>query len=60
MDNTKRGIAYVAVGVFFFFLSFAFFVTAPGIILMTIAISLTGYGAGTIMNSPCEMEKQKF
>jgi hypothetical protein len=59
MENmTKRGSVFVLIGILFFCASFYFFVTATGIILMAMAIALTGYGAGTIMNTPCSMVKK--
>jgi hypothetical protein len=54
----KRGVMFIAVGIAFFFASFYFFVTATGIILMAMAIAITGYGAGSVMDSPCGMVKK--
>jgi len=56
--NTKRGVTMIVVGAALNFTAFAVGVNAGGIILMFVAISLVGYGAGTIMNSPCELAKE--
>lgn len=57
-DRTKRGSVFMFIGILFFCASFYFFVTATGIILMAMAIAITGYGAGTIMDTPCDMVKK--
>jgi hypothetical protein len=59
MENSaKRGTVFIVIGILFFCASFYFFVTATGIILMAMAIAITGFGAGTIMNTPCTMVKK--
>jgi len=55
--NTKRGVTMIIVGAALNFTAFAVGVNAGGIILMFIAITLVGYGAGTVMDSPCELSK---
>lgn len=54
----KRGTVLVLVGVALFFSAFFFGVSAVGVILMALAISTAGYGAGSIMDSPCGMVKK--
>ncbi|MFA5824561.1 MAG: hypothetical protein WC825_01160 [Gallionellaceae bacterium] len=54
----KKGAIFIAIGILFFCASFYFFVTATGIILMAMAIAITGYGAGSVMDSPCGMVKK--
>ena len=59
MENrSKKGTALVLVCVVLFASAFMVGVSAAGIILMGLAIVSAGYGAGTIMDSPCEMVKK--
>ena len=58
MENAaKKGTTFVLIGVALFFSAFMVGVSAAGIILMAAAISLVGFGAGTVMNTPCKMTK---
>lgn len=54
----KRGYTLVVIGALLNFTAFAVGVNAGGVILMAIAIALVGYGAGSIMDSPCGMMKK--
>lgn len=59
MENSaKQGTVFIFTGVALFFSAFWVGVSAAGIILMALAISSVGYGAGSIMNTPCEMIKK--
>lgn len=59
MENSvKQGTVLMFIGAALFVSAFLVGVSATGIILMALAISVAGYGAGIIMNSPCEMEKK--
>lgn len=56
--GTKRGTVLIVIGALLNFTAFMVGVNAAGVILMAIAISLVGYGAGSIMNTPCNMVKK--
>jgi hypothetical protein len=56
--KVKLGSILIAVGAALNFTAFFVGVNAGGVILMALAISLVGYGAGSIMDSPCEMVKK--
>ena len=59
MENrSKKGTVLVLVGAALFASAFLVGVSAAGIILMCLAIVSAGYGAGTIMDSPCDMVKK--
>jgi len=55
---TKRGTIMIVAGALLNFTAFMVGVNAAGVILMAVAISLVGYGAGSIMDSPCGMMKK--
>ena len=55
---TKRGTVLIVIGALLNFTAFMVGVNAAGVILMAVAISLVGYGAGSIMDSPCNMMKK--
>lgn len=54
----KRGTVLVFIGVALFVSAFLCGVSAAGIILMAAAIATVGYGAGSVMDSPCGMVKK--
>jgi len=56
--NVKLGTILIVVGALLNFTSFLVGVNAGGIILMALAITLVGYGAGSIMDTPCEQLKK--
>lgn len=56
--TTKGGTTLIVIGAALNFTAFAVGVNAAGVILMAVAIALVGYGAGSLMNTPCEMEKK--
>ena len=56
--NSKLGTTLIVIGAALNFTSFMVGVNAGGIILMALAIALVGYGAGSIMNTPCNMIKK--
>ncbi len=56
--KVKLGTILIAVGAILNFTAFFVGVNAGGVILMALAISLVGYGAGSIMDSPCDMVKK--
>lgn len=59
MENqSKKGTTFVFIGIALFFSAFFVGVSGTGIILMASAITLVGFGAGTIMNTPCAMTKE--
>ena len=59
MENrNKKGTVLIFIGAALFISSFFVGVSADGIILMALAISIAGYGAGTVMKSPCDMVKK--
>ncbi len=59
MENSaKQGTVLIFIGLALFVSAFVVGVSAAGVILMALAISIAGYGAGTIMNSPCDMVKK--
>ena len=58
----KKGIPrcsiLIIIGALLNFTAFFVGVNAGGVILMALAIAMVGYGAGTIMDTPCkQMEK---
>lgn len=55
---TKRGTTLIVIGAALNFTAFAVGVNAGGVILMAVAIALVGYGAGSLMDSPCGMIKK--
>jgi hypothetical protein len=56
MENrTKQGTVLILIGLALFISAFVVGVSAAGVILLASAISVAGYGAGSIMNSPCGM-----
>lgn len=57
-SSAKRGNIFVFVGIVLLVLAFFTGVNTTGIILMALAISVAGYGAGVIMNTPCTMVKK--
>lgn len=56
--GTKRSTVLIVIGALLNFTAFMVGVNAAGVILMAVAISLVGYGAGSIMNTPCNMVKK--
>jgi hypothetical protein len=54
----KLGTVLIAVGAVMNFTAFFVGVNAGGVILMALAITLVGYGAGSIMDTPCNMVKK--
>ena len=56
--NVKSGTILIIIGAALNFTAFIVGVNAAGVILMAVAISLVGYGAGSIMNTPCDMVKK--
>lgn len=59
MENReKRGTVLVFIGLALVVSAFIVGVSAAGIILMGFAITIAGYGAGCIMDSPCDMVKK--
>ena len=56
--KAKLGTILIAVGAALNFTAFFVGVNAWGVIMMAFAITLVGYGAGSIMDSPCEMVKK--
>jgi hypothetical protein len=53
--NEKLGAILIAIGAALNFTAFFVGVNAGGVILMAVAITLVGYGAGSIMNTPSDM-----
>ena len=56
--NVKSGTVLIAIGAALNFTAFFVGVNAAGVILMALAISLVGYGAGSIMDTPCNQMKK--
>jgi len=56
--NVKSGTVLIVIGAALNFTAFFVGVNAGGVILMALAISLVGYGAGSIMDTPCEQMKK--
>jgi hypothetical protein len=56
--NVKLGSILIAIGAALNFTAFFVGVNAGGVILMAVAIALVGYGAGSIMDTPCDMVKK--
>jgi hypothetical protein len=56
--NSKQGTVLIIIGAALNFTAFFVGVNAAGVILMALAITLVGYGAGSIMNTPCNMVKK--
>ena len=54
----KLGTVLIAVGAVMNFTAFFVGVNAGGVILMALAITLVVYGAGSIMDTPCNMVKK--
>lgn len=57
-NSSKQGSVFIFIGIALFFSAFFVGVSAAGIILMAMAISSVGFGAGSIMNTPCDMVKK--
>lgn len=55
---TKKGTALIFVGVALCISAFISGVNMAGIVLMAAGIMSFGYGAGTVMDSPCDMVKR--
>jgi len=60
MENksTTRNSVVIGIGALLNFTAFYVGVNAGGVILMALAITLVGYGAGSIMDTPCEQMKK--
>ncbi len=56
--STTRCAVVIGIGALLNFTSFYVGVNAGGVILMALAIALVGYGAGSIMDTPCEQMKK--
>jgi hypothetical protein len=56
--KVKLGTILIATGAILNFTAFFVGVNAGGVILMAVAISLVGYGAGSIMDTPCDMVRK--
>jgi hypothetical protein len=56
--NSKLGTVLIVIGAALNFTAFFVGVNAGGVILMALAISLVGYGAGSIMDTPCNQMKK--
>ena len=58
----KRGIPrcsiLIVIGALLNFTAFYVGVNAGGVILMAVAIAMVGYGAGVIMDTPCNQMKK--
>lgn len=56
--SISRCSTVIAIGALLNFTAFYVGVNAGGVILMALAITLVGYGAGSIMDTPCEQMKK--
>ena len=56
--SVSRCSVAIGVGALLNFTAFYVGVNAGGVILMAVAIALVGYGAGSIMDTPCEQMKK--
>ena len=56
--KVKVGTVLIAIGAALNFTAFFVGVNAGGVILMALAITLVGYGAGSIMDTPCDLVKK--
>jgi hypothetical protein len=56
--KAKLGTVLIAIGAILNFTAFFVGVNAGGVILMALAITLVGYGAGSIMDTPCNLVKK--
>jgi hypothetical protein len=56
--KAKLGTILIAIGAALNFTAFFVGVNAGGVILMALAITLVGYGAGSIMDTPCNLVKK--
>ncbi len=56
--SITRCSVVIGIGALLNFTAFYVGVNAGGVILMALAIALVGYGAGSIMDTPCEQMKK--